>query len=290
MRPSISLAIPAITAAALLLVPACVFAADGTFDKTLNVNGNVFLEISTGSGYIHVTPGSDNQVHIIGHVKSSGNWSLFGSSRSAEDRVNEVVGHPPIDQTGNIIRVGKESHSLNNVSIDYDVTAPRGTALSANSGSGDLRITDVGKNVKFSTGSGNIEAHGISGTLSLETGSGNITASQSGSGDVKAGTGSGDIHLQNIDGGLKAETGSGSIEVSGKPSSGWKVGTGSGDVTLSTGNAAFNLDASSGSGDIRADVSLAAEGSPNRHHVTGKVNGGGPVVRVETGSGSIHIH
>ena len=130
----------------------------------------------------------------------------------------------------------------------------------------------------------------MSGNTSLETGSGDITASQSGGGEVKAGTGSGNIHLQNVDGALKAETGSGNIEVSGKPGSGWKLGTGSGDVTLSTGGAAFNLDASSGSGGIKTDVPITAEGSTDKHHVTGKVNGGGPVVRVETGSGSIHIH
>jgi hypothetical protein len=26
------------------------------------------------------------------------------------------------------------------------------------------------------------------------------------------------------------------------------------------------------------------------HHMTGKAGGGGPTVRIETGSGSIHIH
>ncbi len=290
MRSSVQIAIPAVAAAALLLVPAGALAAEGNFDKTLTVNGNVSLSVDTGSGYIKITPGSDYQVHIVGHVKSNGSWGIGGSSRNAEERVKEVVSHPPIDQTGNIIRVGKESHSLNHVSIDYDITAPRATALNAGSGSGDLRIDNVGVNAKLSTGSGNIEANALSGNTSLETGSGDITASQSGGGEVKAGTGSGNIHLQNVDGALKAETGSGNIEVSGKPRSGWKLGTGSGDVTLSTGGAAFNLDASSGSGGIKTDVPITMEGSLDRHHVTGKVNGGGPVVRVETGSGSIHIH
>lgn len=290
MRSSTRIAIPAVAAVALLLVPACALAAEGNFDKTLTVNGNVSLSVSTGSGYIKVTPGSDNQVHIVGHVKSRGGWGMGGSSKSADDRVNEVVSHPPIDQTGNIIHIGKESHWLNNVSIDYDITAPRGTALDAGSGSGDLRINNVGVNAKLSTGSGNIDANGLSGNTSLETGSGDITASQSGSGEVKAGTGSGNIHLQNVDGALKAETGSGNIEVSGKPSAGWKLGTGSGDVTLTTGGSAFTLDASSGSGGIKTDVPITIEGSLDKHHVMGKINGGGPVIRVETGSGSIHIH
>jgi hypothetical protein len=32
------------------------------------------------------------------------------------------------------------------------------------------------------------------------------------------------------------------------------------------------------------------QGSLERHHITGSVNGGGPTVKVETGSGSIRIH
>jgi hypothetical protein len=32
------------------------------------------------------------------------------------------------------------------------------------------------------------------------------------------------------------------------------------------------------------------QGSLERHHITGNVNGGGPTVKVETGSGSVRIH
>jgi hypothetical protein len=35
---------------------------------------------------------------------------------------------------------------------------------------------------------------------------------------------------------------------------------------------------------------MLTQGSSDRHHVTGKINGGGPTVRIETGSGDIRIH
>jgi len=35
---------------------------------------------------------------------------------------------------------------------------------------------------------------------------------------------------------------------------------------------------------------MLTQGSNDRHHVTGKVGGGGPTVRIETGSGSIRVH
>jgi hypothetical protein len=35
---------------------------------------------------------------------------------------------------------------------------------------------------------------------------------------------------------------------------------------------------------------MTVQGSFDKHHITGKVGGGGPLLRAETGSGSIHIH
>jgi hypothetical protein len=277
-----------IVMAALAVSPALLLAADGTFDKTLHVNGTPTLTIGTGSGYIHVSPGSDNEVHIIGHVHANHGWADWGSP---EERVREVVANPPIEQSGNVITVGKHTdHKYQNISIDYEVTTPRGTNLEASSGSGDLKISDLGGSLKANTGSGSIEANGLSGRVVLETGSGDIRAEMSSAPDVKAQTGSGTIRLQGVTGGLYAQTGSGDIEINGQPGSNWKLETGSGSVTLNTGGAKFSLDAQTGSGSIHSDPPLTVHGSLEKHHITGDVNGGGPTVRVETGSGDIRIH
>ncbi|MGB0123254.1 MAG: DUF4097 family beta strand repeat-containing protein [Silvibacterium sp.] len=272
---------------ALAITPAALLASEGTFDKTLPVNGAVNLNVGTGSGYIHITPGPDGSVHIIGHVHSG--YGLFSGS-SADQRVREVTDNPPIVQNGSSIEVGKNTH-YQNISIDYVITAPRGTTLEANSGSGDLNISNLGGPLKAGTGSGNIEANDLSGDVALNTGSGDIRAQMSNAHYVKAETGSGTIHLQGVTGGLYAETGSGDIEIGGQPGDGWKLETGSGSITLNTGSQArFTLDASTGSGDVHSDPPMTTHGSTDKHHVTGDINGGGPVVRVETGSGDIRIH
>jgi DUF4097 and DUF4098 domain-containing protein YvlB len=274
---------------ALAASPAMLLAADGTFDKTLHVSGSVTLSVNTGSGYIHVSPGSDSEVHIIGHVHAN-RWNGWGESGSPEDRVKEVVSNPPIVQDGNTITVGKHTN-YHNISIDYDVTTPRGTNLEANSGSGDLHLTDIGGSLKAETGSGSIDATGLSGQVILHTGSGDIAADMHSAPDVKAETGSGSIKLHGVTGGLYAETGSGDIEVEGQPGTSWKLETGSGSVTLDTGGRAkFSLDATTGSGSIHSDPPITTHGSLERHRVTGDINGGGPTVRVETGSGDVRIH
>jgi len=271
---------------ALAITPAALFAAEGTFDKTLTVNGAANLNIGTGSGYIHITPGPDGSIHIIGHVHS--NMGFF--SGSPEENVRRVVDNPPIVQNGNSIEVGLYTH-FNNISIDYVVTAPRGTTIEANSGSGDLNISNINGPLKAGTGSGSIEANDLTGEVALSAGSGDIQAMMNGAHYVKAETGSGTIHLQGVTGGLYAETGSGDIEVNGQPGDGWKLETGSGSVTLNTGsNAHFTLDASTGSGDVHSDPPLTTHGDNEHHHVVGDINGGGPIVRVETGSGDVRIH
>ena len=131
----------ATAALALAAVPA--LASEATFDKTLQVNGRVELSVSTGSGNIHLTRGSDNQVHIYGWVKS--NWG------GSEEQVREIAAHPPIEQTGSIVRVGADQQNLHNISIEYDVQAPAKTFLDASSGSGDVTDEGVGVNARLNT-------------------------------------------------------------------------------------------------------------------------------------------
>jgi hypothetical protein len=295
-------------ALALAIPTASALAADGNFDQTLNLTGAATLSVSTGSGYVHVYPGPDNRVHIVGHVHSNPGWF----SSDADGRVKQIVAAPPIVQSGNTITVGRDhsdSDLFRNITIDYDVTTPRSTTLKAGSGSGDIEIGGIDQGaVTASTGSGSIHADNIAGNAHLGTGSGHIRATnvhgaatlQSGSGDlelsltapgdVKAQAGSGSIHIDGVNGELRAGSGSGSIDVQGNPTSEWRAETGSGSVHLRISPGAhFTLNAESGSGGIHTGLPIVTQGSLNDHHVTGSVNGGGPTVRATTGSGSITL-
>jgi len=272
----------AVAAAALALAAMPALGSEATFERNLTVNGRVELSVATGSGNIHLTHGSGSQVHIFGRVKSS--WG------GSEEREKEIAANPPIEQTGNIIRIGARHENLHNISIDYEIEAPANAYLDAGSGSGDITDDGVGENAKISTGSGNIHATGLNGGFTVGTGSGNIYAEQAGQGDVKAETGSGSIELRSLRGGLRASTGSGNIKVGGTPANTWHLETGSGNVEFWAGDAPLTLDAETGSGSVHTDREMMTQGSSDHHHITGKLNGGGPTVRIETGSGDIRIH
>jgi hypothetical protein len=277
-----------LAAAALGLAASTALASEYPFERTLTVSGQVQLSVETGSGNIHLTRGADNQVHILGKVKSGlGGWCLWGCS---EDRAKEIAANPPIEQTGNIVRIGGHHENLHNISIDYEIQAPENTILEAGTGSGNITVEGVGEKAKLSTGSGDIHATGLHGGFSAETGSGNIYAEETGEGDVKAQTGSGNVELRNLHGGLRAGTGSGNINAGGMPTTDWKLETGSGNVDLWTGTIGITINAETGSGSVHSDRELLMQGELNRHHMVGKLNGGGPTVRVETGSGDVRIH
>ena len=306
-RQGVTMNLRILLALSLILPTTAALAAEGTFDKTLTIAGAPSVSVSTGSGYIHIYPGSNNQVHIIGHVHANPNW--FGSN--ADARVKEIVDSPPIVQSGNTITVSAphaDSDLFRNISIDYDVTTPADTTLkahtgsgsmeiggiqgtvTASSGSGSIHIDNIGPAPRIETGSGRIQATNVHGAAFVQTGSGSIELSLAAPGDVTAHTGSGSIRIDGVSGPLRATTGSGSIQAAGNPTSEWRAETGSGSIRLQLApDARFNLAASSGSGSIHTDRPVVMQGDLNRHHITGTVNGGGPTVRASSGSGSITI-
>jgi hypothetical protein len=272
---------------ALAITASSAFASD-TFERTINVSAQPDLYVSTGSGNIHINPGTDNQIHIVGHVHAG--WSAFGDVR---DRIQHIIETPPITQNGNSIHVGNAgSNSLfNSISIDYEITAPADVALNLHSGSGDIQVNNLGRFLTVTDGSGDVRAHGIHGPASLESGSGDLELEQTGPGDVKAKTGSGSVRIHGLDGAFYARTGSGDIEADGRLTGTSDLATGSGDIRLHLNqDAHFNVEAATGSGDIRINFPGAPKQTDNtRHHMNASINGGGPVLEIRTGSGDVEI-
>lgn len=298
--------------------------ARGQFERTLQVNGHVDLQVETGSGSIEVRRGGSNQVRVVGRISAS-DW--FGGG-NADERVKKIETNPPVQQSGNDIRIGHidDPELKHDISISYEITVPESTQLRSTSGSGaqdiadiagplevsagsgSLKLSSIGGGVRAHTGSGSIEADKIHGSLYARTGSGTINATdiaggfdgqtgsghlkleQSAPGSVRAETGSGGLELDHVKGSLQASAGSGDVRVDGEATGGWMVRTGSGSVQLKLPqNASFDLDAHTGSGSIDVAHAVTVQGSISRREVKGKVGGGGVPVEVQTGSGSIRI-
>lgn len=296
----------------------------GSFDRSFTVNGPVQLNLENNSGSVTIRRGASDKVEIHAKIRSN-NWF----SGDIEEQAKKIIANPPVEQSGNNIRVYKAEPGdwFKHVSITYDIVVPEQTTVSsatgsgsqtiesikgpvnAHSGSGSLRISDIGDQAeattgsgsvtlqsikgpaRVSTGSGSVHADGIAGALRVRTGSGGVDARLTSAGDVDAQTGSGHITIEDVNGGVLARAGSGSIKVNGRPANEWNVHSGSGSIDLRVaGDQGLDLYARTSSGSVNVDSPITLEGGQiNKHEVRGKIRGGGTRLEATTGSGTIHI-
>jgi len=94
----------------------------GSFDKNFTVTGHTRLELSNPSGDVEVTGSADGQVHVHGGVRASG----MGFDKPQE-RLNETLANPGIEQRGDTIRVGKHFSNMRNLTIAYKIEVPHDT-------------------------------------------------------------------------------------------------------------------------------------------------------------------
>jgi DUF4097 and DUF4098 domain-containing protein YvlB len=295
--------------------------ATGSFDSTFSAQGPVHLELRNGSGAAVIRTGDVGQIRIHGDMRVH-SW-LFGDSHAGLDDLRE---NPPVRQDGNTIRIGDDRERLRMVSVDYVISVPPDTDLTASIGSGSLDVRGIQGPLQATTGSGHITAAHIHESVQLTSGSGSIRVEDvggpihllTGSGsldlaeahnDVRASTGSGTIRLEDAPGRLSLHTGSGSIRVTGasgdlravagsghlvidgNPASNsyWELETSSGGVDLRVpSSASFRLYAHTSSGRISTDLPVAIE-EQSRRELRARLGAGAARVDVRCSSGGIRI-
>jgi hypothetical protein len=301
------------------------FAAEGQFDRTLQVTGPVDLDVRTGAGEIDVRRGDASTVRVHGTIRANDRW--FSGGGEVEREIRYLESNPPIQQHDNIIKIGQlEDRELErHISISYEIVTPAETTLrtgtgsgnqvidgihgplEASTGSGNIKVSNLGDRVRVSTGSGtirvdtvkgdlhastgsgSIRASGVAGGLRASTGSGEITLEQTAPGDVEVNSGSGNVHLKGVHGEVRAQTASGRIHVEGEGSGSWRLGTASGGVTVRLpAQQGFTLHARTVSGHIDTAREMTVQTSSKRE-ITGKVGDGGFSLDVSTVSGNIEI-
>ena len=293
----------------------------GTFDRNYNVTGPIRLEITNASGDVDITGSADGKVHVRGDVRASG----FGFD-NPQKRLDDTLANPPIEQTGDTIRIGKEMSHTRNVSIAYSIQVPRDTEVSATvasgaqtirgvrgpvkvqAASGSIRVEKIERYTQLTTASGSISATDVGNDLRVSSASGSVTVSKvrgdvdvnaiSGvlrisnpGGRVEAGTASGDVDIQGAAHDVKAHAASGRVSVQGNPGAEnyWELKTASGGVQLAVpASANLHISAEAVSGEIRSDIPIVIE-EQGKHSLRAHMGNGGGRVDIHTVSGEIRI-
>ncbi len=243
------------------------FASADEWNKSYQVGNNPSLHIDTNDASIEVTRGVSNTVavHIVADGYTIGNSGVRVTEHQDADKVDLQV-HVP-NQWG--------IHFSMHQGVRVEVQVPPQASLDLHSGDGHIGV------------------NGISGQARLDTGDGHITV-QSFSGSLHGHTGDGHMSIDGTFTDLDLRTGDGHIDLAVRPGSkmnnGWLIHTSDGRVEAKLPeDLACELYAHTGDGHIQLDMPVTVSGSIEHTRVRGKLNGGGPLLEITTGDGSIRI-
>ncbi len=261
--------------------------ADGSFDRSLTVSGPVDLDVQTDSGGITVATGPSGFVRIHAILKVQHGWF---SSDDVYGRLRKLERNPPIEQNGNTVRVGyvHERNLLRNISMRLEIETPSNTELRARADSGGIEVRGINGRVDCKTDSGGIEIHDVGSEVHAEADSGGVHIKNA-KAAVFARVDSGGIDAVDVNGALDVQADSGHITLSQTVAAPIRAKADSGGISVRlVPGAGYDIDAESESGNISVPEMTVRSGF-SRHHIEGKIRGGGPLISIRVGSGGATI-
>ena len=254
-----------------------------------------------------------------GNVEATGvTGKVEAQSGGGSMHLDDIGGGVYAETGGGSIDVGTVSGDLGLHTGGGSIEVKRANGkVVAETGGGSVEIRSGAQGATIETGGGSIEVRQCNGKVKVSTGGGGVDLSDIG-GPAEIETGGGSIHLTSAKGHVHAETGGGGIELYGVPSA--QAETGAGGITVklvNTGGERRDSDLDTGAGDITVyiasdvavnvwasvdlanghritsefpDINIHSEGGqwgPKTYTAEGKLNGGGPTLKVHTSTGDI---
>ncbi len=237
------------------------------WSKTYSLSGKPDLRIETSDANIRVTTWDQNTIEakVITNRYKIGEGGI---------RVDER-------QNGNTVEIEvKYPHHNFNIEwgphkVDVIIQMPREGQVNLRTGDGKIEVASLKGEMDLHTGDGSVNLDAVDGKLHASTGDGHIQASgRFDELDLK--TGDGHVDVRATSGSALANS--------------WRLETGDGSVSLELPqNLAADVDLHTSDGHIDLDMPVAAEGKLRENEIRGKLNGGGSLLTIRTGDGSIHL-
>lgn len=247
------------------------FAAAEDWNKTFNLTGKPDLRVETSDARVAVDTWDQNKIeaHVSVHGYKIGPGGIDIYDHQSGDNVVLEVRYPKV-----------EFHlfdwSVKNHRVDIEIHMPKEGRVDLKTGDGSIHLSGLKGDMTLTSGDGSQEIENVDGVLHARAGDGRIRANG------------------RFDG-LSLHTGDGSIDASAQAQSSmkseWDIHAGDGSVTLRLpDNFAANVDFQTHDGHLDVDMPVTVNGGRLREHVIhGTMNGGGNLLTVHTGDGSIHV-
>lgn len=197
------------------------------------------------------------------------------------------------------------------VQVDFTVTVPANYNVSLKTSGGDIKIADLAGKVYARTSGGDVTLGKITGEIDAGTSGGDVSLAEGGAavklstsggnihvdravGETDLDTSGGDIVIKSVENTLHASTSGGNVTagIAGALKGDCRLGTSGGRVRVTVDKGtAFNLDAATSGGEVdAAGLTITIEkGGAGRSRLAGKVNGGGPLLRLRSSGGDVSV-
>jgi len=284
-----------------------------TVEKTFTVQPGGMLSIETQGGDIRVQTSADPIVKVVAREK------IRASSDAEADEILKKL-TLAIEQQADGVAASARYEKMPSgfhwgswppVQVDFTVTVPASYNVTLKTSGGDVTVGDLTGKVHARTSGGSITLGRITGdidagtsggdmrlaeglaTVKLSTSGGNIRVGRA-VGPADLDTSGGDIEIKSVENTLHAATSGGDVSagIAGTLKGDCRLGTSGGRVHVTVGKGvAFDLDASTSGGDVEATgLTITIEkGGAGRSRLAGKVNGGGPLLRLRSSGGDIVV-
>ncbi|MHC4094099.1 MAG: DUF4097 family beta strand repeat-containing protein [Planctomycetota bacterium] len=286
-----ALAVPVIMLTAISVQPVAAHNTEHrgvtVFEESFAVSGRAEIDVEVGDADIILAShsGAEILVEVIaGSHRGGDDWAREVFERTAftaRKRGNSVViraSEPHISRS--------EYQTIGGGWSRIKITHPASIDCTIDTGDGDVYLERIDGKIDLQTADGDISLRHVEGSeFSVHTADGDIAIESLSSNSASLHTADGDISIAELNGPLVVSTGDGDIDVRLANPGEVRMETGDGDVIIRAGT------------DLRADVEFQAEdvmvrgfelkGRLNNHRVQGQLNGGGNLLRVRTGDGSI---
>jgi DUF4097 and DUF4098 domain-containing protein YvlB len=230
--------------------------------KALNISFRVFVPKNVSTD-LSTSGGSINLTDLSGDLR----FSTSGGSLDLDNVAGKVDG-----------RTSGGSINLENSKDDIELSTSGGS-IHAKNCDGKLRL---------STSGGSLDLKDLKGDIRATTSGGNVEG-RNVAGELIAHTSGGSIHLSDLSCSLETSTSGGNIDVSIKQLGKYvKINNSAGNIDLELPKGK-GVDLELSGDKIKTDKLDNFNGKMDDDEVTGKLNGGGVLVRVEAGSGRIYL-
>ena len=303
-----------LTAGLLALTPFSALAKiERVVEKTFTVQPGGVLHVETQGGDVRVLTSSDATVHVVAKER------IRASTDAEADEILQKLTLAIEQNAAGVSATSKYEKQVPGfhwgswppVQVDFTVTVPKNYNVELKTSGGDVTVGDLDGKVNVRTSGGEVTLGKIAGDIDAGTSGGNVRLEE-GAGVVKLGTSGGDIKVGRAVGPTDLGTSGGNIDIksventlrastSGGDVSAGLIGLLKGDCKLSTSGgrvrvivdktAAFDLDASTSGGDVdAAGLTITIEkGGSGRSKLSGKVNGGGPLLKLRSSGGDVIV-